>query len=226
MLKKCIHLIGSRSSTVPQLTNATRPPDLCTLCNVNEWKRWTVNRQTWSIPGEDHARVAEWQTGCDLKLILQHTLAVATAGQFVAKLNLKFPHCAVRMWVSRTFPRILALCLALLLFGCDLSWLQLLCTAWEGNRPHWWMLWTPTAECFHTDRQVLRDLIKEYAISVAGNGTWNHGSILHLLGALCYMPKGRGFETRCGDFFSIYPALPASLGPGVHSASNRNEYYK
>jgi hypothetical protein len=27
-------------------------------------------------------------------------------------------------------------------------------------------------------------------------------------------------------FFSIYLILPAALGPGVHSASNRNEYQK
>jgi hypothetical protein len=26
--------------------------------------------------------------------------------------------------------------------------------------------------------------------------------------------------------FSIYLMLPAALGPGVHSASNRNEYQK
>jgi hypothetical protein len=28
------------------------------------------------------------------------------------------------------------------------------------------------------------------------------------------------------DFFSIYLILPAALGPGVYSASNRNEYQK
>jgi hypothetical protein len=27
-------------------------------------------------------------------------------------------------------------------------------------------------------------------------------------------------------FFSIYLILPAALGPGVHSASDRNEYQK
>jgi hypothetical protein len=45
--------------------------------------------------------------------------------------------------------------------------------------------------------------------------------------ALCYMPEGRGFETRSGEWnFSIYLFLPAALGLGVHSASNRNEYQK
>jgi hypothetical protein len=33
-------------------------------------------------------------------------------------------------------------------------------------------------------------------------------------------PKGRN------NFFSIYLILPTALGPGVHSASNRNEYQK
>jgi hypothetical protein len=28
------------------------------------------------------------------------------------------------------------------------------------------------------------------------------------------------------EFFSIYLILPAALGPGVYSASNRNEYQK
>jgi hypothetical protein len=32
--------------------------------------------------------------------------------------------------------------------------------------------------------------------------------------ALRYMPEGRGFETRSGEFFSIYLILPAALGPG------------
>jgi hypothetical protein len=44
--------------------------------------------------------------------------------------------------------------------------------------------------------------------------------------ALRYKPESHGFETRLGDFFffSIYVILPAALGPGVYSASNRNEY--
>jgi hypothetical protein len=37
--------------------------------------------------------------------------------------------------------------------------------------------------------------------------------------ALCYKPEGRGFK-------SIYLILPAALGPGAYSASNRNEYQK
>jgi hypothetical protein len=44
--------------------------------------------------------------------------------------------------------------------------------------------------------------------------------------ALCYKPEGRGLDTPWGDFFLIYLTLPAALGPGVHSASNRNEYKK
>jgi hypothetical protein len=43
---------------------------------------------------------------------------------------------------------------------------------------------------------------------------------------LCYKPGARGFETRWGEFFlffSIYLVLPSALGPGIYSASNRNE---
>jgi hypothetical protein len=45
--------------------------------------------------------------------------------------------------------------------------------------------------------------------------------------ALCYKPEGRGFETRGGEgFLSICLILLAALGPGVYSASNRNEYQR
>jgi hypothetical protein len=40
--------------------------------------------------------------------------------------------------------------------------------------------------------------------------------------ALCYKPEGRGFDSQWGE----YLILPAALGPGVYSASNRNEYQK
>jgi hypothetical protein len=43
---------------------------------------------------------------------------------------------------------------------------------------------------------------------------------------LYYKPKGRGFETWWGEFFSVYLILPATLGPGLHSGYNRNEYQK
>jgi hypothetical protein len=45
-----------------------------------------------------------------------------------------------------------------------------------------------------------------------------------MVNTLCYKPKGRGFKTRWGVFLSIYLFLLAALDPGIHSASNRNEY--
>jgi hypothetical protein len=46
-----------------------------------------------------------------------------------------------------------------------------------------------------------------------------------VVGAPCCRPEGHGSETRlCESGFSIYPTLPAALGPGVFSASNRIEY--
>jgi hypothetical protein len=54
---------------------------------------------------------------------------------------------------------------------------------------------------------------------------WARGSVA--VKALCYKPEGRGLETRRGEWFlSSYLILPAALGPGVYSASNRNEYQK
>jgi hypothetical protein len=51
-----------------------------------------------------------------------------------------------------------------------------------------------------------------------------HGSVV--VKAPCYMPEGRGFDTRWGEwiFFSIYLILPAALVLEVYSASNRNGY--
>jgi hypothetical protein len=42
---------------------------------------------------------------------------------------------------------------------------------------------------------------------------------------LGYKTEGRGSETRLGENF-IYLMFPVALGPGVSSASNRNEYQK
>jgi hypothetical protein len=48
--------------------------------------------------------------------------------------------------------------------------------------------------------------------------------------ALCYKPEFLGFETRLGElfffFFAINIIFSAALGPGVYSASNRNEYHE
>jgi hypothetical protein len=46
--------------------------------------------------------------------------------------------------------------------------------------------------------------------------------------ALCYKPEGHGFETQCGEllFYFFNLPIPVKLGPGVYSASNRNEYHK
>jgi hypothetical protein len=62
------------------------------------------------------------------------------------------------------------------------------------------------------------DGIKTECTSLSGE----RGSVM--IKALCYKPESRRFETRWGDWtFSIYLILPAALGTGIHSASNRNE---
>jgi hypothetical protein len=41
------------------------------------------------------------------------------------------------------------------------------------------------------------------------------------------IPEVHGFETRWGEcYLSVYLILPATLGHGVYSASNRKEYEK
>jgi hypothetical protein len=56
-------------------------------------------------------------------------------------------------------------------------------------------------------------------------GTGARGSVL--IKALCYKPEGRELETRWSELiFSMYLILPGALGPGVHLASNGNEYQK
>jgi hypothetical protein len=64
---------------------------------------------------------------------------------------------------------------------------------------------------------------------------WSHTSrkslvvlpilLLLVVKALCYKPEGRGFDPDEVKF-PIYLILPAALGPGGYSASNRNEYQK
>jgi hypothetical protein len=68
------------------------------------------------------------------------------------------------------------------------------------------------------DRYYL--LLKKQNVSVV------IGSIV--VKALRYKPEDRRWRPdEVNDFFfSIYLILPAALGPGVHSACNRNEYQK
>ena len=43
--------------------------------------------------------------------------------------------------------------------------------------------------------------------------------------ALRYKPTGRGFDSRwCHWNFSVIQSFPSHYGPGVDSASSRNEY--
>jgi hypothetical protein len=60
---------------------------------------------------------------------------------------------------------------------------------------------------------------KEIILSTQENGV--RGSVV--VKALCYSRKVAGSITDKVNS-SIYLILPAALGPGVYSASNRNEY--
>jgi hypothetical protein len=56
--------------------------------------------------------------------------------------------------------------------------------------------------------------------------TVNSGARGSIVVKALYKPESHGFETGQGEFFSIYQILTATIGPGVLSASNRNEYQK
>jgi hypothetical protein len=49
-----------------------------------------------------------------------------------------------------------------------------------------------------------------------------HGSVV--VKALCCRPEGYGFKSWWGEFFLNWPNRSSHTGPGVDSASNRNEY--
>ena len=49
--------------------------------------------------------------------------------------------------------------------------------------------------------------------------------VTQLVEALCYRPEGRGFDSRWGHWnLSLTQSFCQHYGPGVESASNRNEY--
>jgi len=50
---------------------------------------------------------------------------------------------------------------------------------------------------------------------------WDHGSAV--VKVLCYKLEGRWFDPSCGFFIDI-KSFQSHYGPGVNSASNRNEY--
>jgi hypothetical protein len=62
-------------------------------------------------------------------------------------------------------------------------------------------------------------------MSVTRNIQEAHGRIV--VKVQCCKPEGHEFETWWGEWISlIYVILLATLGPGVYSASNRDEYQK
>jgi hypothetical protein len=60
-----------------------------------------------------------------------------------------------------------------------------------------------------------------------GKMKWDRRLMAVVVNALYYKSEGRLVESRWGELFvSVYLILPAALGHGVYSASNRNEYQK
>jgi hypothetical protein len=60
---------------------------------------------------------------------------------------------------------------------------------------------------------------------IIDNYTVARGSLV--VEALYYKPEGSGLRSdEVNEFFSSYLFLPATLGPGIYSASNRSDYQK
>jgi hypothetical protein len=58
-------------------------------------------------------------------------------------------------------------------------------------------------------------------------GTTLHGAgheVAQLVEALRYKPEGRGFDSRCCHWIFSLTSFRPHYGPGVDSASNKNEY--
>jgi len=54
---------------------------------------------------------------------------------------------------------------------------------------------------------------------------WGTLLVAQLVEALRYKPEGRGFDSRwCNWNFSLIRSFLPHYGPGIDSASNRNEY--
>jgi hypothetical protein len=74
--------------------------------------------------------------------------------------------------------------------------------------------------------EILRAFETQYKVW----GPWRGGTAISILTNLDSCKVKMGYAGSRPDevnaFFSIYLILPAALGPGVHSAYNRNEYQK
>jgi hypothetical protein len=68
------------------------------------------------------------------------------------------------------------------------------------------------------------DLIRNFKIFIMVEmSLWGH-AVVQIVEALCYKLKGRGFDSQCHWNFSLTYSFWQHYGPGVDSASNRNEY--
>jgi len=59
--------------------------------------------------------------------------------------------------------------------------------------------------------------------SLESNFGTGRGAVAQLVEALRYKPVARGFDSRCHWDFSLTQSFRPHYGPGVDSASNRNE---
>jgi hypothetical protein len=78
-------------------------------------------------------------------------------------------------------------------------------------------------------RRLVTVLTTLAMLYISKNKALTHGVLvrnsLYVVVALRYKPAGRGFDSRwCHWYFSVTYSFRSHYGPGVDSASNRNEY--
>ena len=71
---------------------------------------------------------------------------------------------------------------------------------------------------------ALRNVLGRSRNFYTSSSIWGH-AVAQLVEALRYKPEGRGFDSRWYHWnFSLILSFWPHYGPGVDSASNRNEY--
>jgi hypothetical protein len=82
----------------------------------------------------------------------------------------------------------------------------------------------PIIYIYSNNGRLISNILNECDIFRVFRGQMGH-AVAQLVEALCYIPEGCGFCSRwCHWKLSLTKSFRPHYGPGVDSASNRNEY--
>ena len=88
------------------------------------------------------------------------------------------------------------------------------------------MCYDSLQEMIHMDPVCFKSSAHKSSMNLSWSHDKNGGhAVVQLVEALRYKPEGRGYDSRwCHWNFSLTQSFQLHYGPGVDSASNRNEY--